>query len=83
VSSSPRATLLTLLRLTTNPLGTSSPSQSLLLPAGAHDARVALTSVIVQTPLNQDRLVRVAAASLVFNIGAWVQRSRVARIKGE
>jgi hypothetical protein len=83
VSSSPRATLLTLLRLTTNALGTTSLSRSLLLPAGAHDARAALTSVLVQTLLHQDRLVRVAAASLAFNVGAWVQRSRVARIKGE
>jgi hypothetical protein len=24
-----------------------------------------------------------AAASLAFNVGAWVQKSRVARIKGE
>ena len=83
VSSSPRATLLTLLRLTTNALGTSSLSRSLLLPAGAHNAREALTSVLVQTLLHQDRLVRVAAASLAFNVGAWVQRSRVVRIKGE
>ena len=26
---------------------------------------------------------RVAAASLAFNVGAWVQKSRVATIKGE
>ena len=37
----------------------------------------------MQTLLHQDRLVRMAAASLAFNVGAWVQRSRVARIKGE
>ena len=83
VSSSPRTTLLTLLRLTTNALGTTSLSRSLLLLAGAHDARAALTSVLVQTLLHQDRLVRMAAASLAFNVGAWMQRSRVARIKGE
>jgi hypothetical protein len=83
VSSSPHATFLTLLRLTTNAFGTSSLFRLLLLPAGAHDARPALTSVLVQTPLHQDRLLRVAAASLAFNVGAWVQRSRVARIKGE
>ena len=39
-------------------------------------------SVLVQTLLHQDRLVHVAAASLAFNIGAWVQRGRVARAKG-
>lgn len=49
VLPSPRATLLTLLRLTTNALGMASLSCSLLLPAGAHDARVALTSVLAQT----------------------------------
>jgi hypothetical protein len=38
--------------------------------------------VLVQTLLHQDRLVRVAAASLAFNVGAWVQRGRVARTKG-
>jgi thiol-disulfide isomerase/thioredoxin len=81
VSTSPRATLLTLLRLTTNVLGTSL-TRSLLSP-GAQEARAALTSVLVQTLLHQDRLVRVAAASLAFNVGAWVQKGRVARIKGQ
>ena len=81
VSSSPRATLLTLLRLVTNALG-GSLSRS-LLPPEAQEARAALTSVLVQTLLHQDRLVRVAAASLAFNVGAWVQKGRVARIKGE
>jgi hypothetical protein len=82
VSSSPRATLLTLLRLTTNALSTPL-SRSLLPAAGAQEARGALTSVLVQTLLHEDRLVRVAAASLAFNVGAWVQKGRVARIKGE
>ena len=82
ISSSPRATLLTLLRLTTNALGTPALARSLLLPAGAQEAREALTSLLVQTLLHQDRLVRVAAASLAFNIGAWVQRGQVARTKG-
>ena len=81
VSSSPRATLLTLLRLVTNALG-GSLSRS-LLPPEAQEARAALTSVLVQTLLHQDRLVRVAAASLAFNVGAWVQKGRVARMKGE
>jgi PUL domain len=44
---------------------------------------VALTSVLVQTLLHEDRPVRVAAASLAFNVGAWVQKGRVARIKRE
>jgi hypothetical protein len=79
MSSSPRATLLTLLRLATNALGTSL-ARSLL--AADATARAALTNVLVQTLLHSDRLVRVAAASLAFNVGAWVQKGRVARVKG-
>jgi desumoylating isopeptidase 1 len=82
VSSSPYATLVTLLRLTTNALGTPL-SRSVLTAAGAPEARAALTSVLVQTLLHEDRLVHVAAASLAFNVGAWVQKGRVAKIKGE
>lgn len=80
VTSSPRATLLTLLRLATNGLGTSL-SRSLL--ASDVRARAALTGVLVQTLLHPDRLVRVAAASLGFNVGAWIQKGRVARARGE
>ena len=76
MSLSPRATLLTLLRLTTNALGT--PLSRSLLPAGA-----TLASVLVQTLLLHDRLVRVAAAGLASSVGAWVQKGRVAWIKGE
>ena len=78
--STPRATVLTLLRLATNAFGTSL-SRSLL--ATDLRARAALTSVLVQTLLHSDRLVRVAAASLAFNVGAWVQKGRVARVKAE
>ena len=82
VSSSPCATLLTLLRLETNALRTPL-SRSLLTAAGAPEARAAVTSTLVQTFLHEDRLVRVAAAGLAFNVGAWVQKGRVARINGE
>ena len=80
MATSPRATLLTLLRLATNGLGTSI-SRSLL--ASDVRARAALTGVLVQTLLHPDRLVRVAAASLGFNVGAWVQKGRLARARGE
>jgi desumoylating isopeptidase 1 len=83
-SSSPRATLLTLLRLSINALGTSLLSRSLLgTGADVRTRRAALTGVLVNTLLHADRLVRVAAASLAFNVGAWVQRGRVARVRGE
>ncbi len=79
VASSPRATLLTLLRLASNSLGTSL-SRSLLSDVRA---RAALTGVLVQALLHPDRLVRVAAASLGFNVGAWVQKGRITRARGE
>lgn len=80
VTSCPRATLLTLLRLATNSLGTSL-SRTLL--ATDDRARAAITGVLVQALLHPDRLVRVAAASLGFNVGAWVQKGRLARAKGD
>ncbi|KAI0248568.1 PPPDE putative peptidase domain-containing protein [Lactifluus subvellereus] len=82
LSSSPRATLLTLLRLSTNALGSSSLSRSLLAGGGDVRARAALTGVLINTLLHPDRLVRVAAASLAFNVGAWVQRGRIGRVRG-
>ena len=38
--------------------------------------------MLAQTLLLQNQLVHVAAASLAFNVGACVQRGRVARTKG-
>ena len=83
ISSSPRATLLTLLRLTTNALGAPSLSRLLLLSGGAEEARGGRSRAwwcrrfCAKTGL----CARVAAASLAFNVGAWVQRGRVARTK--
>ncbi|KAI0320158.1 PPPDE putative peptidase domain-containing protein [Amylostereum chailletii] len=76
----PRATLLTLLRLLSNGLGTSLARPLLAVDT---QGKAALTGVLVATLLNPDRLVRVAAASLAFNVAAWVQRGRVARVKGQ
>ena len=72
----------TLLRLTTNALSTPSLARPVLLLAKAQDARGSLTSLLVQTLLRQNWLVRIAAANLVFNVGVWVQRGRVSRTKG-
>ena len=47
---------------------------------GAHGR--ACTDHHQQTLLHEGRLVRMAAASLAFNVGAWVQKGWVARIKG-
>lgn len=77
VGTAPRPTLLTLLRLLSNSLGSPSISRSLLT-----QEKAAVTSVLVQAILHEDKLVRVAAASVAFNVAAWVQRGRVARIQG-
>ncbi|EIM85886.1 DUF862-domain-containing protein [Stereum hirsutum FP-91666 SS1] len=77
VGTAPRPTLLTLLRLLSNCLGSPSISRSLLT-----QEKAAVTSVVVQSILHEDKLVRVAAASVAFNVAAWVQRGRVARIQG-
>ncbi|KAI0051384.1 DUF862-domain-containing protein [Auriscalpium vulgare] len=80
-AQAPRATLLTLLRLLSNALGSPVLARSLL--ASDTQAKSALTGVLVQTLLHSDRLVRTSAASVAFNVGAWVQRGRVARVRGE
>ncbi|TFY64170.1 hypothetical protein EVG20_g6040 [Dentipellis fragilis] len=76
----PRATRLTLLRVLSNALGSPVLARSLL--AEDKKAKSGLTTVLVQTLLHQDRLVRVAAASVAFNASAWVQRGRVASLQG-
>jgi desumoylating isopeptidase 1 len=45
--------------------------------------RATLTGVLVNALLHVDQLMYVAAVSLAFNISAWVQRGRVARVRGE
>ena len=47
------------------------------------DARVTLTGVLIQTLLHLDRLVWIVTASPIFYAGAWVQKGRVARVKGK
>ena len=75
-----RATLLTLLRLLSNAIGSPTLARPLLV--SDPQAKAAVTGVLVQTLLHEDRLVRVAAASVAFNVAAWVQRGRVARLTG-
>ena len=82
LSSLPRTTLLMLLRLTTNALGSSHSNSTWLLVTNARK-RAALTSVLVPALQHSDRLVRVAAASLVFNVSARVQKGRVAKVTEE
>ena len=82
LSSLPRATLLMLLRLTTNALGSSRSNSRWLLVTNVKK-RAALTSVLVPALQHSDRLVRVAAASLAFNVSARVQNGRIAKVRKE
>jgi hypothetical protein len=41
-----------------------------------------LTLIIVSSLLHDDGSVRTAAASLAFNVGAWLQNNRVEAVKG-
>ncbi|THH06707.1 hypothetical protein EW146_g9529 [Bondarzewia mesenterica] len=75
----PRPTLLTLLRLLSNAL--SSPLLARGLLAADLQAKSVVTEMLVQMILHEDRLVRVASASVAFNIAAWVQRGRAARLR--
>ena len=82
LSSLPRATLLTLLRLTTNALGSSRSKFTWQLVTNERK-RTTLTSVLVPALQHSDRLVRVAAASLVFNVSARLQKGRAAKVRDE
>jgi len=82
LSSLPRATLLTLLRLTTNALASSRSKFTWQLVTNV-GKRATLTSLLVPALQHSDRLVRVAAASLVFNVSARVQKGRVAKVTEE
>jgi len=82
LSSLPRATLLTLLRLTTNALASSLSKFTWQLVTNV-GKRATLMSVLIPALQHSDRLVRVAAASLVFNVSARVQKGRVAKVTEE
>lgn len=42
-----------------------------------------MTSVLVPSLLHEDGAVRTAAASLAFNVAAFIQKGRVAKVRGE
>jgi PUL domain len=79
----PHAMLLMLLCLSINALGTSLLSQSLLSTGANVWMRAMLMGMLVKALLHTDRLMHVAVVSLAFNVGVWVQRGRVARVRGK
>ena len=70
--------VLTLLRLLSNVFSTPVLSHWLL---SVHKAGMT-RDVLVPCLLNEDPMVRTAAASLAFNVAGGVQRGRVGRVHG-
>ncbi|KAJ3877193.1 PPPDE putative peptidase domain-containing protein [Lentinula edodes] len=77
VASAPRAYLLTLLRLLSNTFSSPVLAPQLLLG----QVKFSMTALLVSTLLHEDASVRTAAASLVFNAAAFLQKGRVDAVK--
>ncbi|KAF8827487.1 hypothetical protein HHX47_DHR4000368 [Lentinula edodes] len=73
----PRAYLLTLLRLLSNTFSSPVLAPQLLLG----QVKFSMTALLVSTLLHEDAGVRTAAASLVFNAAAFLQKGRVDAVK--
>lgn len=76
VQKTPRPYLLTLLRLLSNGFSSTPLAQRLLVKD-----RSVVTALLVSTLLHEDASVRTAAASLSFNISAFVQTCRIEKVK--
>lgn len=84
-SELPKPYLLTLLRLLSNTFSNPLLGVQFLTTSTASstgNARAPLTAILVPTLLHSDVGVRTAAASLVFNVAAVVQKGRVASLSG-
>ncbi|PCH40280.1 DUF862-domain-containing protein [Wolfiporia cocos MD-104 SS10] len=77
--SEARNFILIALRMLANAFACSVLAKDLLSAAGQ---RVAATKVIVSSLLHADTAVRTAAASLAFNVAAFLQKGRVDKIRG-
>lgn len=72
----PRPYLLTLLRLLSNGFSSNALAERCIVKD-----RNTVTALLVPTLLHEDSAVRTAAASLSFNIAAFLQQTRIERIK--
>ena len=75
---STRNYLLTLLRLLANTFATPALARTLLSGMGK---RTGVTSLLVHSLLHADSAVRTAAASLAFNVAAFVQKERLEQVR--
>ncbi|KAG6889127.1 hypothetical protein C0992_006349 [Termitomyces sp. T32_za158] len=76
-ASNPRNFLLTTLRLLSNAFATPVLAQTLFT-----SARGTLAAVVIPSLLHTDGSVRTAAASLAFNVAAYLQNGRVEKLRG-
>jgi desumoylating isopeptidase 1 len=72
--------ILTLLRLLSNTFATAALARNLLSAVGK---RKGVTSILVASLLHSDAAVRTAAASLAFNIAAYVQKERLEQVRNK
>ncbi|KAK7690108.1 hypothetical protein QCA50_006756 [Cerrena zonata] len=75
---SARNYILTTLRLLSNTFSNPTLAQCILSPSGK---RPGVTALLISTLLHEDASVRTAAASLVFNISASIQKTRVDQMR--
>ncbi|CDO71680.1 hypothetical protein BN946_scf184915.g24 [Trametes cinnabarina] len=80
--SSGRNYLLTVLRTLANGFAHAALSKTLLSRTSPGGKRAPLTRVVVSTLLHEDTAVRTAAASVVFNVAATLQKSRIEKVQG-
>lgn len=77
-SKAMRNYVLTVVRLLCNTFSNTNLTRGLLTET---TVKPKLTSVLVRALLHEDALVRTAAASLAFNVGAWLQNGRVEAVR--
>ncbi|KDQ62274.1 hypothetical protein JAAARDRAFT_189616 [Jaapia argillacea MUCL 33604] len=80
ITDIPRNYLLTVLRMLSNTFATVTLSRR-LLAGNSSSLREMLTSFLVATLLHGDVAVRTAAASVAFNVAAYLQKVRVEKVK--
>ena len=77
-SNAPRNYILTVLRMLSNAFSNTVLARILLSPA----RHAEITSLLVTTLLHDDTPVRTAAASLAFNVAAYLQKGRIEKVRG-
>lgn len=77
-SKGARNYVLTVLRLLCNSFSSNTLTRKIFTDG---TVKPVLTLVLVQSLLHEDAAVRTAAASLTFNVGAWLQSNRVEAVK--